>query len=134
MGPSLSVSQSSDRIVILSRFSSTLALGYAMDDEIDFVTYMRQGVEDFLKPDEDLAKFLGSLKQNKYVFTNTREVEAEKALKVRPTHESLWKIDWPPSPLLPHTLRACLSLSLSIKCLGIREFFQGVYGGERLAH
>ena len=111
-----------------------------MDDEIDFVTYMRQGVEDFLKPDEDLAKFLGSLKQNKYVFTNTREVEAEKALKVRPTHESLWEIDWPPSPLLPHTLRACLcaclclSLSLSIKCLGIREFFQGVYGGERLAH
>ena len=114
MGPSLSVSQSSDRIVILSRFSSTLALGYAMDDEIDFVTYMRQGVEDFLKPDEDLAKFLGSLKQNKYVFTNTREVEAEKALKVRPTHESLWEIDWPPSPLLPHTLRACLSLSLSV--------------------
>ena len=112
MGPSLSVSQSSDRIVILSRFSSTLALGYAMDDEIEFVSFMRHGVEDFLKPDEDLAKFLGSLKQNKYVFTNTREVEAEKALKVRRTHESLWEIDWPPSPLLTHTLRDCLSVSL----------------------
>ena len=77
-----------------------------MDDEIEFVSFMRQGVEDFLKPDEDLAKFLGSLKQKKYVFTNTREVEAEKALKVRPTHESLWEIDWPPRTLLTHTLRA----------------------------
>ena len=70
-------------------------LGYELDDT-EFVAYMRDGVEKFLKPDEDLSAFLASLKQKKYVFTNTREVEAEKALK----------------------------------CLGIREHFEHVYGAD----
>ena len=55
-------------------------LGYDLDD-VEFVTYMRAGVEGFLKPNEDLTAFLSSLSHwKKVVFTNTREVEAEKAL------------------------------------------------------
>ena len=68
-------------------------LGYDVN-VVDFVTYMREGVEKFLKPDEDLSSFLAAVKHKKYIFTNTREVEAEKALK----------------------------------CLGIREHFEHVYG------
>lgn len=56
------------------------ALGYEIDD-VEFVTYMRDGVEKFLKPNEKLSEFLSSLPAKKYIFTNTREVEAEKALK-----------------------------------------------------
>lgn len=70
-------------------------LGHDLDDK-EFVTYMREGVENFLKPNRELSEFLSSLKQKKYVFTNTREVEAEKALK----------------------------------CLGIREHFEKVYGAD----
>jgi putative hydrolase of the HAD superfamily len=71
-------------------------LGYDVND-VEFVTHMREGVENFLKPDEDLSSFLAATKHlKKYIFTNTREVEAEKALK----------------------------------CLGIREHFEHVYGAD----
>ena len=55
-------------------------LGYDLDDK-EFVTHMRSGVEKFLFEDPKLQAFLSSLPQKKYVFTNTREVEAEKALR-----------------------------------------------------
>ena len=72
-------------------------LGYPVDPE-EFVTFMRDGVEEFLTPSQPLLDFLSSLPAKKYVFTNTREAEAERALK----------------------------------CLGIREHFDGVYGALQL--
>ena len=50
-------------------------LGYDLDDK-EFVTHMRSGVEKFLNEDPKLQAFLSSLPQKKFVFTNTREVEA----------------------------------------------------------
>ena len=55
-------------------------LGYDVNVE-EFVTHMRAGVENFLSSDEELAKWLASVKHRKVIFTNTRECEAKKALE-----------------------------------------------------
>ena len=56
------------------------ALGHDLDTD-EFVLYMREGEDRFLKPDAALRATLEALPQRKIVMTNTREGPARRALE-----------------------------------------------------
>eukprot|EP00976_Prorocentrum_cordatum_P013863 276612-Prorocentrum_minimum.AAC.4 len=55
--------------------------GYEIDAQ-EFTENMRAGEELFMKPDPEVQKFLASLSQPMWVFTNTGERSAERALEL----------------------------------------------------
>uniref|UniRef100_A0A7S0N4B3 Uncharacterized protein n=2 Tax=Pyramimonas obovata TaxID=1411642 RepID=A0A7S0N4B3_9CHLO len=55
--------------------------GYEFDAQ-EFTAYMRAGEELFMKPDPEVQDFLASLSQPMWIFTNTGEAPAERALEL----------------------------------------------------